>query len=79
MKLSLTVLEHESEAVEQGGEPFCQQRRLDASWRYRALSSGLHPNRGEATTGDGILTLNTPQAKQIRPEATRVKVKGNDY
>jgi len=45
MKLSLTVFEHESEAVEQGGEPFYQQRRPGTLSRFGALSTGFSPIR----------------------------------
>ena len=52
-----------------------QERRYGAFSRSVVLSSGLKPDKAEATMEDGVLTLTIPKAEEVKPKAIKVKAK----
>ena len=53
-----------------------QERRYGAFSRSVVLPGGLKPDKAEATMEDGVLTLTTPKAEEVKPKAIKVKAKG---
>ena len=52
-----------------------QERRYGAFPRTVVLPVELKSDRAEATMEDGVLTLTTPRAEEVKPKAIKVRAK----
>ena len=52
-----------------------QERRYGVFSRTVVLPAELKSDKAEATMEDGVLTLTTPKAEEVKPKAIKVKAK----
>jgi len=68
--------EHKAKQKSKKEDYLYQERRYGAFSRSMVLPGGLKPDKAEATTEDGVLTLTMPKAEEVKPKTIKVKAKG---